>query len=557
MERLGGDCHLHTDARTFKPHHRMRINVQSPPPEPATELPILQPLAGKSSDSKASAIAAGRARRMLVSIDFSPSSRRLLRKAAALARETRARLTMIYVQPQDWIEEDASNPLVAEAYRDLGEEAVARLRRLGDEEIEGDIEVNAEFRVGKWARTLAEAARREETDLLVVTGQEHRGLLGLVRVHPTQQLLRNAPCPVVVLPERMLANPPPMRQVVAAVGTSRSSRRAAKHAATLATELGLPLVLLHILPERGLGTRLSLANPLKQQKAIAESVRDKMLDWLSEEITAGLQAKVLIRSGFPVTRALERNLSLLNPELVVLGAGSRLGGKYVRTVLRSTFAPVVLVGPQSPAEPRQVRVPAAGVAMPVARAVQSRPAASPRPAESRSPFAGSSEMPKHKRILVVDDDRSVRESLDKLFKGEDCEVALAADGQEVIGKVDPSQFDLVLLDLKMQGANGWTTLRHLHSVKPELPVVLITGLPDRYKLANAAGVSALVEKPLDVPALLETVRDLLDAPGRESEPDPAGGCRLVRSTCTIWRSKLRERRDTPLPVAAVHPDVPA
>lgn len=214
----------------------MRINVQSPPPEPATELPILQPLTGKSSDSKASAIAAGRARRMLVSIDFSPSSRRLLRKAAALARETRARLTMIYVQPQDWIEEDASNPLVAEAYRDLGEEAVARLRRLGDEEIEGDIEVNAEFRVGKWARTLAEAARREETDLLVVTGQEHRGLLGLVRVHPTQQLLRNAPCPVVVLPERMLANPPPMRQVVAAVGTSRSSRRAAKHAATLATE---------------------------------------------------------------------------------------------------------------------------------------------------------------------------------------------------------------------------------------------------------------------------------------------------------------------------------
>jgi len=469
-----------------------------------------------------------RVRRILVAVDFSPTSYALLRGAAALAREFRARLTMLYVQQQDWIEEDGSNPLVAEAYRDLGKETIARLNQMGEDVVEGNVELVAEFRVGRWARSLVDAGRCEKSDLIVVAGQERRGLLGLLRIHPLDRLVRNAPCPVVVLPERILQKGhqtlPPVRQIAVTAGLSESSRRAVKHAANLALQLNLRLALLHTAPNRGLGTRLDIGPSLKVQKQMFEDIRKTMLGWIAPEIAAGLVAKVLVRTGYPLTRVLERHLSVLNPAMVVLGASqaSRFGGKDARAALRTTSAPVVVVGPGCPAEPQPDRVPALAASVP--------PISSEMAAARREP----------KRILVVDDDPAVRESLDKLFREEHCDVALAADGHEVIRNVDPAQFDLVLLDLKMRGKNGWATLRHLRAVTPQLPVVLITGLPDRYPLAANAGVSALVEKPFNVPVLLETVHALLSAPLGEDAPPGArpAACRHIRPSSESARGSL-------------------
>ena len=117
-----------------------------------------------------------------------------------------------------------------------------------------------------------------------------------------------------------------------------------------------------------------------------------------------------------------------------------------------------------------------------------------------------------KRILLVDDERSIRESLSKILGAENYEVVLAENGHEAIEKHGAQRIDLLILDLNMPVKNGWDTLDWLVKIDPVLPVVIITGRSNQRALAEAAGADALMEKPLDVPLLLQTIRELMDEP---------------------------------------------
>ena len=117
-----------------------------------------------------------------------------------------------------------------------------------------------------------------------------------------------------------------------------------------------------------------------------------------------------------------------------------------------------------------------------------------------------------KRILLVDDERSIRESLSKILGAENYEVVLAENGHEAIEKYGAQRIDLLILDLNMPVKNGWDTLDWLVKIDPVLPVVIITGRSNQRALAEAAGADALMEKPLDVPLLLQTIRELMDEP---------------------------------------------
>ena len=59
---------------------------------------------------------------------------------------------------------------------------------------------------------------------------------------------------------------------------------------------------------------------------------------------------------------------------------------------------------------------------------------------------------------------------------------------------------------------GWEAFERLTTIHPLLQVIVITARPDQYPLAAAAGVAALMEKPLDLPLLLRTIDDLLCEP---------------------------------------------
>jgi DNA-binding NtrC family response regulator len=126
-----------------------------------------------------------------------------------------------------------------------------------------------------------------------------------------------------------------------------------------------------------------------------------------------------------------------------------------------------------------------------------------------------------KRILLVDDERTIRESLGKILGAEKYEVVLAENGQDAIEKYGAQRIDLLILDLNMPVKNGWATLEWLAEINPLLPVVIITGRSNQCGLAETAGADALMEKPLDVPLLLQTIRELMDEP-MESRARRAG-----------------------------------
>lgn len=116
------------------------------------------------------------------------------------------------------------------------------------------------------------------------------------------------------------------------------------------------------------------------------------------------------------------------------------------------------------------------------------------------------------RVLLVDDEPRVCAALAGVLVSEDYNVIFAESGFEAIRKFRNGIFDIVLLDLRMPGLNGWETLAQLTFLRPLLPVIIMTALPDQQAAAEAAGVGALLEKPLDIPVLLETMRCLLSEP---------------------------------------------
>jgi CheY-like chemotaxis protein len=118
------------------------------------------------------------------------------------------------------------------------------------------------------------------------------------------------------------------------------------------------------------------------------------------------------------------------------------------------------------------------------------------------------------RVLVADDDESVRESLSKLLHGEGYQVVAVTNGAETVETFlrEQDQIDLLLVDLNMPLKNGWVTLDRLLEVNPSLPILIVTGQPNQYEMAEATGVCALVEKPIDVPSLLQLIHKLLAGP---------------------------------------------
>jgi CheY-like chemotaxis protein len=116
------------------------------------------------------------------------------------------------------------------------------------------------------------------------------------------------------------------------------------------------------------------------------------------------------------------------------------------------------------------------------------------------------------KILVVDDESSIREALSKVLQAEDYEVVTAESSREAIEKLKSEKIALAVLDLGLPVRDGWRTLNWLARVNPYLPVIIITGRSNQREMAERMAVDAVVEKPIDVPRLLEMVRELTTEP---------------------------------------------
>jgi excisionase family DNA binding protein len=108
------------------------------------------------------------------------------------------------------------------------------------------------------------------------------------------------------------------------------------------------------------------------------------------------------------------------------------------------------------------------------------------------------------RVLVVDDEASIRELLSKTLALAEYEVDTAPDGRSAIERLRLGNYDLLIADLKMPGLDGLSLIREAKRLKSELPVIIITGFSTESSAIEAVnlGVAGYLTKPFRVPQVL-------------------------------------------------------
>lgn len=116
------------------------------------------------------------------------------------------------------------------------------------------------------------------------------------------------------------------------------------------------------------------------------------------------------------------------------------------------------------------------------------------------------------KILVIDDERSIRNTLSDILSLEGHKVDVAEDGEQGFKKASESKFDAVFCDIKMPKMDGLEVLAKLHDSFPELPIVMISGHGDIDTAVDSIkkGAFDYIQKPLDLNRLLVTLRNALD-----------------------------------------------
>ncbi len=131
-----------------------------------------------------------------------------------------------------------------------------------------------------------------------------------------------------------------------------------------------------------------------------------------------------------------------------------------------------------------------------------RPGSGPRPAAPPpQPARHGTGRP---RILVVDDEASIRDLLAKTLALAEYDVDLAADGGAALERIRMYPYDLLIADLKMPGMDGLTVIREARRFSSDLPVIIITGFSSEASAIDAVnlGVAGYLTKPFRVPQVL-------------------------------------------------------
>jgi CheY-like chemotaxis protein len=109
------------------------------------------------------------------------------------------------------------------------------------------------------------------------------------------------------------------------------------------------------------------------------------------------------------------------------------------------------------------------------------------------------------KVLVVDDEDSIRTLVQTMLKGEGRHVVLAASGKEAIAMFQKERPNLTILDIDMPDIDGITVLRQIRTIDPEAKVMVFTGgdSPTVESQARALGVTDFLRKGLALPSLAE------------------------------------------------------
>ncbi|MBK8348292.1 MAG: sigma-54-dependent Fis family transcriptional regulator [Saprospiraceae bacterium] len=116
------------------------------------------------------------------------------------------------------------------------------------------------------------------------------------------------------------------------------------------------------------------------------------------------------------------------------------------------------------------------------------------------------------KILIVDDDKSIRKTLKDILEFEKYEIDEAVDGLECIVKIKQNTYDVIIMDVKMPRMDGMEAIEKVQHITPDTPVVMISGHGNIDTAVEAVkkGAFDFIQKPPDLNRLLITLRNALD-----------------------------------------------
>ena len=123
------------------------------------------------------------------------------------------------------------------------------------------------------------------------------------------------------------------------------------------------------------------------------------------------------------------------------------------------------------------------------------------------------------KILVVDDDESIRSSLTAVLRDEGYAVDVAASGGEAIRKSEETVYNLALIDIKLPDMEGIDILTRMKDTVPKVRKIMMTGFPSVQNAIAAVNrkADAYLVKPLEVEKLLGTIREQLKLQENEKQ----------------------------------------
>jgi ActR/RegA family two-component response regulator len=125
------------------------------------------------------------------------------------------------------------------------------------------------------------------------------------------------------------------------------------------------------------------------------------------------------------------------------------------------------------------------------------------------------------RVLFVDDDESVRQTLPLILATEGFDVSCVATVAEAIAEINRQPYDILLSDLNIgQPGDGFTVVSAMRRIQPHVRTFILTGYPDFVSALEAIGrqVDNYLTKPVDIPTLLKALRTRLDRPRMLDSP---------------------------------------
>lgn len=115
------------------------------------------------------------------------------------------------------------------------------------------------------------------------------------------------------------------------------------------------------------------------------------------------------------------------------------------------------------------------------------------------------------RMLIVDDEEDIRIFLSYYFKRKGFIVTTAVDGIDGLTKFGLDEFDIIITDIRMPGADGISMCMEIKKLNDSIPIVFLTAVTDDYKILHAmsTGAAQFVDKPIKLDELTGIVNGLL------------------------------------------------